>query len=213
MHRAARPKFLSRRTVVSVSLGIVSESGVDERDRGGFAGCQKPPSIITTVIRKNCFSMSFAFISKKLEAVEAANREDVLPIDRLHALVTALLVAYDGADAQHTVQINELRLLPPARQAELKLMERELVRLFSDAIVAASPTLADTALIKPVTMSLFGMLNWAYLWFNSSGALSREDYANLVTKLIVDGTRGIVVDRSRGKRRLANRKTPSGSSM
>ena len=100
-----------------------------------------------------------------------------------------------------------------ARQAELKLMERELVRLFSDAIVAVSPTLADTALIKPVTMSLFGILNWAYLWFNSSGALSREDYANLVIKLIVDGTRGIVVDRSRGKRRLANRKTPSESSM
>jgi TetR/AcrR family transcriptional regulator len=152
-------------------------------------------------------------LEELLEAVEAANREDVLPIDRLHALVTALLVAYDGPDAEHTVQINELRLLPPARQAELKLMERELVRLFCDAIVAVSPTLADTALIKPVTMSLFGILNWAYLWFNSSGALSREDYANLVTKLIVDGTRGIVVDRNRGKRRLANRKTPSESSM
>jgi TetR/AcrR family transcriptional regulator len=141
--------------------------------------------------------MSFAFISKNYWKLwKPANREDVLPIDRLHALVTALLVAYDGADAQHTVQINELRLLPPARQAELKLMERELVRLYSDAIVAVSPTLAGTALIKPVTMSLFGILNWAHLWFNSSGALSREDYANLVTKLIVDGTRGIVVDRS-----------------
>ena len=117
MHRAARPKFLSRRTVVSVSLGIVSESGVDERDRGWLCGVSKAAlyhyyrdkeELLFDVIRFH--------LEELLEVVEAANREDVLPIDRLHALVTALLVAYDGPDAQHTVQINELRLLPPARR-------------------------------------------------------------------------------------------------
>ena len=44
-------------------------------------------------------------------------------------------------------------------------------------------------MLKPVTMSLFGMLDWPYLWFKSSGPVSRADYADLVTTLFTDGTR------------------------
>jgi hypothetical protein len=40
----------------------------------------------------------------------------------------------------------------------------------------------------PVTMSLFGILNWTYLWFRPTGDLTRTDYADLVTNLIIDGT-------------------------
>lgn len=107
---------------------------------------------------------------------------------RLTALSSALLDAYRDADAEHQVQINNLRLLPEARQDELRALERRLVAVFADAVAAAVPRLADTpALVKPVTMSLFGMLNWSYLWFRDGGALTRADYARLVTRLVVDG--------------------------
>jgi hypothetical protein len=43
-------------------------------------------------------------------------------------------------------------------------------------------------LLKPVTMALFGMLNWHYLWFREGRGLSRADYARLVAELIVAGT-------------------------
>jgi hypothetical protein len=36
-------------------------------------------------------------------------------------------------------------------------------------------------------MSLFGMLNWNFLWFREDGALSREDYAELVVAILLDG--------------------------
>jgi len=39
----------------------------------------------------------------------------------------------------------------------------------------------------PVTMSLFGMLNWVYMWFREDGTLSREDYAKVATTLILEG--------------------------
>lgn len=201
-----------RRRILRQSAELFASRGYDRASMSAIAAaCGVSKAALYHYYRDKVellFDVIRFHLEELLEAVEAANREDLPPIDRLHALVVALLAAYDGADAQHTVQINELRLLPPDQQEELKLMERELVKLFSKAIAAVSPSLKDTALLKPVTMSLFGMLNWAYLWFKSSGTLSRDDYAALVTKLIVDGTRGIAVERGRWKRRPARRRAP-----
>jgi TetR/AcrR family transcriptional regulator len=130
-------------------------------------------------------------LEELLEVVEAADRPDLTASERLKVLVGGLLEAYRDADAQHAVQINGLRLLPTERQAELKAMERELVRIFSDAVAGVAPQLKGTRLLKPVTMSLFGMINWHYLWFKSTGEVTRADYAELVAQLIVDGTRNL----------------------
>ena len=56
-------------------------------------------------------------------------------------------------------------------------------------------------MLKPVTMSLFGMVNWHYLWFKSTGSVSRADYADLVTKLIADGSRGVLAQPSKPPKR------------
>jgi TetR/AcrR family transcriptional regulator len=128
-------------------------------------------------------------LTELIEVVEAADDPAAPPRRRLHGLVAALLEAYRDADAQHNVQINSLRLLPQSQQAELKALERELVTLFADAVAGVAPQLKGTAMLKPVTMSLFGMVNWHYLWFRAGGAFSRADYADLVTSLISDGTR------------------------
>src|SRR5919112_4478811 len=135
-------------------------------------------------------------LEELLEVVEAADAPNLSPEDRLRALVGALLEAYQDADAQHKVQINNLGLLPAERQAELKDMERELVRILAEAVVGIAPQLGGTRLLKPVTMSLFGMINWHYLWFKPHGQISRSEYAELVTQLIVDGTRNVVAQES-----------------
>lgn len=130
-----------------------------------------------------------------LIVAHAAAADCAEPAGRLKALVGALLEAYRDADAQHKVQINHLGLLPPERQAALKAMERELVRIFSGAIAEVAPQLAGTPLMTPVTMSLFGMLNWHYLWFREGGRVGRADYVDLVTRLIVEGTRTLAPPR------------------
>lgn len=124
-----------------------------------------------------------------LQVVRAADGDELAPEPRLRALAGTLLEAYRDADAQHNVQINSMRFLSPERQLELKNMERELVRIFSGAVAAVAPQLVGTTLLKPVTMSLFGMLNWHYLWFKDGGDVTRADYAELVARLIADGTR------------------------
>jgi TetR/AcrR family transcriptional regulator len=40
-------------------------------------------------------------------------------------------------------------------------------------------------LLKPLTMSLFAMLNWAYTWFKEDGPMSRADYARLAAGRII----------------------------
>lgn len=129
-----------------------------------------------------------AHFDRLVEAVEAADDASAPPAERLRLLVAALLAAYEGADALHKVQINELASLPPKRQQELKSYERRLVELFAGVLRDINPTLAKgSRLLKPVTMSLFGMINWSYLWFRPDGPISRADYADLVTRMTVDG--------------------------
>ncbi len=120
--------------------------------------------------------------------VEAAARSAGKPEEKLFAISAALLEAYRGADAEHQVQISSLKLLPQAEQEILKEMERKLVAIVSEAIAAAIPHAAKKRqLLKPLTMSLFGMLNWHYLWFRDGKGITREKYARMVTGLILAG--------------------------
>jgi len=120
--------------------------------------------------------------------VEATAQSAGKPEEKLFAISAALLEAYRGADAEHQVQISSLKLLPPAQQETLKEMERKLVVIVSDAIADAIPHAAKKRhLLKPLTMSLFGMLNWHYLWFRDGKGITREKYARMVTSLILAG--------------------------
>ncbi|MEJ1159545.1 TetR/AcrR family transcriptional regulator [Prosthecomicrobium sp. N25] len=130
-------------------------------------------------------------LEELVEAVETANGRDLPPRERLERLAVALLEAYRDADAEHKIQINELKKLPREQQDEIRALERRLVAVFADAIAAAVPALAGTPLLKPVTMSLFGMLNWHYLWFRPGGPISRQDYARIAVRLATEGARGL----------------------
>lgn len=146
------------------------------------------------------FDILHAHLQELVDAVQAVDKA-LPPPQRLRALVGALLEAYRDADNEHKIQLNELGKLPPKRQKVLTDMERELVRVFADAIAAVNPALAgDNALLKPVTMSLFGMINWHYMWFREGKALTREDYAGLITTLLVEGAAALTQAPVKAKR-------------
>jgi TetR/AcrR family transcriptional regulator len=138
------------------------------------------------------FDIVFNHLERLVESVEEADRPDDDPRARLEALVAALLEAYRDADAEHQVQIGALRLLPEAEQEQLKALERRLVEIFAAAIRALNPpAFAGKPLLKPVTMSLFGMLNWFYMWFREGGGIDRAHYAKLATGILVSGVRDL----------------------
>jgi len=100
---------------------------------------------------------------------------------------------YRGADDQHKVQLNAGPALSDEQKAEIVAIERRIVRHFSNALKDIHPQLAnpDRPLLMPVTMSLFGMMNWVYMWFKEGGPVSREDYANVATTLILEGVKKV----------------------
>ena len=142
-------------------------------------------------------------LEELLEVVETADDPGAAPEARLRGLIAALLEAYRDADSQHNVQISSMRFLPAQRQAELKGMERDLVRIFSAAVAGVAPHLKGTKMLTPVTMSLFGMVNWHYLWFKSTGSVSRDEYAEIVTRLISDGARSLLKPSPKTSKRTA----------
>jgi TetR/AcrR family transcriptional regulator len=149
-------------------------------------------AVLADVIRRH-----LAGLIEAVTAVAAADGR--APERRLADMAAALLAAYRDADAEHQVQVAHLRLLPEPVQEELKAMERALVALFAEALVAVEPRLADDrGLLKPLTMSLFGMLNWAFLWFREDGPMRRAEYAALAARMVAMGARDAAARRSGG---------------
>jgi AcrR family transcriptional regulator len=134
------------------------------------------------------FDILHLHLETLVETVERAFAAVEEPRARLHALSAALLDTYRDADAEHQIQIANLQLLPQDKQDVLREMERRIVAVFAEAIAAAVPSAGQSrTLLKPLTMSLFGMLNWSYLWFRDGRGMAREAYAQLATELILSG--------------------------
>lgn len=140
-------------------------------------------------------ALVFDIIDRHLAELEAAVAEAACPEAgaeaHFTALIAALLSSYMNADAKHRVQLDGLARLPSEMQHQLKERERNLVRQMSAAIVALQPKLEGDSRLRPITMSIFGMLNWHYMWFRPHGPLSRADYAALVAQFCIAGLRGL----------------------
>lgn len=106
---------------------------------------------------------------------------------RLGAMVEALLAAYGEFEHQHRIQLAGTASLSNEHTEQINQLERELVTRFAQVIKELMPSKHVELKLKPVTMSLFGMLNWHYMWFREQGPMSREEYAALATRLIIHG--------------------------
>jgi AcrR family transcriptional regulator len=111
------------------------------------------------------------------------------PEVQLRQLVRKLLQMYRGADAEHRLQLQSTTALPKAQRHILADIQRSIVNEFSQAICAAAPEYLgqDSDHLRPLTMSLFGMVNWFYLWHQPGRGMSREFYADLATEILLGG--------------------------
>jgi len=115
------------------------------------------------------------------------------PEARLRVTLREYLLAYQGADNEHRVQVNGVDRLPPAERDILRDYQRDMVRHLAAILrELAPPALAgDKARLRAVTMSVFGMLNWYYMWNTGAGTQARTDYADLVADLTLKGLPGL----------------------
>ncbi|SMX29627.1 transcriptional regulator BetI [Pelagimonas phthalicica] len=108
----------------------------------------------------------------------------------LRALIAAILDAYEDADAEHKLQLESLTALPEDMQAPLLAAQRYLVEAMSTAIDAVKPGM-DQDKLRAATMTVYGILNWFYMWHRPGKGLSRQDYAALAADFVEGGLRQI----------------------
>lgn len=120
-----------------------------------------------------------------IDAVPHADDPEV----RLRSLARALLEAYKDADSEHQLQLHSMARLSVTDQKSLASKQRKIVAPFASAIADIVPDQKENAgkMLKPLTMSLMGMLNWFFLWYKPGAGLRRADYAELACDLLIGG--------------------------
>jgi AcrR family transcriptional regulator len=142
-------------------------------------------------------SLIFAIIHTHLLELEAsiavAIDDGLAPEAQLRVLVGVVLEKYRGADDAHKVQLVGSAALSDEQRSQIRTVERQIVRHVAQVLRRINPDLdrPERPLLMPVTMSLFGMMNWVYMWFRDGGLVTREDYAEVATTLILEGIKAV----------------------
>lgn len=115
--------------------------------------------------------------------------EGLSPDDKLRKVVREILFAYQGADDEHRVQISGMNALTEDQQKLLRGYQLDLVNMVRDILSDLAPSAfdGDRDKLRGATMSVFGMLNWYYMWNTGAGSEAREDYADLISTLTLHG--------------------------
>ena len=110
----------------------------------------------------------------------------------LEKLCAEILDAYEGMDDEHKIQTEGIPLLPEGQQTVLKGYQRDMVRHMEAFLSAATESLqSDTETRRAATMSVFGMLNWFYMWDTHKDADRRAAYAKTVAAMTMGGVQAL----------------------
>jgi len=186
-----------QRSILENAAAVFAEQGMDKASMSQVARHANVSKALLYHYYPGKDALIFAIIEGHLEALDqaiAAADDPALPAEqRLRRLVGTVLENYRGADNEHKVQLNASTALSDDQKTAITAIERRIVRRFSDVLRDINPDLdrKDRPLLMPVTMSLFGIMNWVYMWFRDGGRITREDYADLATTLVLEGIKAV----------------------
>ena len=139
------------------------------------------------------FDILETYLRELRDLICGLEMEGLSPPEKLHRVVAEILLAYQGVDDEHRVQTSGMSALPEDQQRLLRGYQRDMVNFLSAILSEVAPDVfqGDGAKLRSATMSVFGMLNWFYMWNGRSGTEAREDYADLVTGMVLGGLRAL----------------------
>lgn len=140
----------------------------------------------------------------RLEAVATqTQKENLDPESRLNSLIHRFVDEYAHAQHAHRVLTEDVRFLDTEDSTRILEGERRVVAAFAKVIAELRPELAEADLAKPLTMLLFGMINWMFTWLKPDGELTYEAMAHIVADLFFGGFHAVQIPAGAkaGKRR------------
>lgn len=110
----------------------------------------------------------------------------------LEKLCAEILDAYEGMDDEHKIQTEGIPLLPEDQQTVLKGYQSDMVHHVETFLSAANKSLqSNPQSRRAATMSVFGMLNWFYMWNTLNDADGRAAYAKTVAAITMGGVQAL----------------------
>lgn len=196
----ARPRATDyedkQRAILDSAAAVISDIGIDKASMSRIASSGRFSKALLYHYYDSKDALIFDIV--RVHLVELDNQLELIddpsvpPEDRLNRLITRTLQNYLETESYHKVQLNIAGVLAEEQMKDIRIIERRIVSRFSNLISMINPALANNrSQLMPVTMSLFGMLNWAYTWFREDGDLSRKDYAQMVTRLLLQGVQSV----------------------
>lgn len=132
-------------------------------------------------------SIAEGHVTRLQGIVREALAEHLRPEERMRELIARLVEEYAHAQNAHRVLTEDVKFLEPGDRERVLDKEREVVRGFAQVVAELRPDLQQAAMSKPLTMLLFGMINWLFTWMKPEGRLDYEAMAPVVADLFLGG--------------------------
>ena len=149
------------------------------------------------------FDIADRYIDSLQAIVDEVTAEQLAPPAHLRRLIERFMAAYENAAAYHRVLVQDVKYLSAPHRRRVNAKQTAVVDAFAAAVAAVAPQLDRARLLKPVTMTLFGMINWTFTWLKEEGPLTYTQMAPVVADLFLNGVTAL----SAPPRRTARRAT------
>jgi AcrR family transcriptional regulator len=136
-------------------------------------------------------SIAEGHVTRLQGVVQDALAEEATPQGRMRVLVRRLVEEYANAQNEHRVLTEDVKFLAPQDRERILDKERGVVEAFAGVVAALRPDLREAAMSKPLTMLLFGMVNWMFTWMKPEGPLGYDEMAPIVTDLFLGGLKAV----------------------
>lgn len=135
------------------------------------------------------FDIADRYVDRLVQLTADVESVATAPEATLRQLIERFMVAYEHAGAFHRVLVQDVKYLSAVHRQRVRAKQRHVIDAFARAIAAAAPDLAGDRLLKPVTMTLFGMMNWTFTWLRPDGPVAHAEFAPVIADLFLGGVR------------------------
>ena len=116
---------------------------------------------------------------------------------KLRHLIHRIVAEYADAQDAHRVLTEDVKFLEPADRERVLGKERRVVNGFALAVAEMRSDRPSKHLSKPLTMLLFGMINWMFTWMKPDGELDHAAMGPIVADLFLGGISNVELLESR----------------
>lgn len=132
-------------------------------------------------------SIAEGHVSRLQALVTEVEAEGLAPERQLRELIRRIVEEYADAQDAHRVLTEDVKFLEEADRERVLNQERDVVNGFARAVGGLRRELHQAELSKPLTMLLFGMINWMFTWMKPEGELDYDAMAPIVADLFLGG--------------------------